>query len=377
MVRLGNQSIRGLGNGLSLKSLKNLIPLLLILICTAACSGGDTEIEVIPEPEIVQEPIQEPEPVEEIPPEPDLEYFGTLESWGAVNGLIDVATDNGGNCIDPLLTTKAKFPKINAEVEEFYAPTLINGDTSCSKKLFNNIAKFDWDLDGKDEIVNPSSRIIFIKTHYSPDPEKRTSKNGDTEVIKSVLGGVLYAIYNEDSNEYQDRGELYDICGVGIDPRDVLEGDWQAIRTVTRDNEYKETRIEFCLRVSTLPGAVKCFVTEYEGINPSGKGVHGNWNDSIVLYAPYKRELDTEIISNSSTGVTLFEQVASQVDFPNSDRLCSLFDEGPKILGPRECKSVIRVITCGFGEYCPGNPARNIPPGQQEAEVLECKREEI
>ena len=72
----------------------------------AACSGDDTGVEVMFEPEVEVTP--EPEPVEEVipEPEPDFGYFPTLESWGAEDGFINVATDNAGNCVDPLLNEK-------------------------------------------------------------------------------------------------------------------------------------------------------------------------------------------------------------------------------------------------------------------------------
>ena len=85
-----------------------ILILLLVVIGMAACSGDNTgievisepEIEVTPEPELVEGVIPEPEP------EPDLRHFGTLESWGAENGFIDVATDKAGNCVDSLLNEK-------------------------------------------------------------------------------------------------------------------------------------------------------------------------------------------------------------------------------------------------------------------------------
>ena len=78
-----------------------ILVLLLVVIGMAACSGDDTGVEVILEPEVEVTP----EPVEEVipEPEPELRHFGTLESWGARNGFIDVAIDNAGNCVDPLL----------------------------------------------------------------------------------------------------------------------------------------------------------------------------------------------------------------------------------------------------------------------------------
>ena len=84
----------------------------LAVVYIAACSGDDTEVEITQRPEPVEEVLPETTPEPEPPqePEPDFEYFATLESWGAENGLIDVATDNAGNCVDPLLTNKTEFP---------------------------------------------------------------------------------------------------------------------------------------------------------------------------------------------------------------------------------------------------------------------------
>ena len=82
-----------------------------------ACSGDDTGIEVILEPEI--EVIPEPEPMEEVIPEPELEpvvetiYVPTLESWGIEDGLLEIVD---GNCNLPIFR-KTPFPYVHTMEE--------------------------------------------------------------------------------------------------------------------------------------------------------------------------------------------------------------------------------------------------------------------
>ena len=83
-----------------------ILVLLLVVIGMAACSGDDTGIEVILEPEIEVTP--EPEPVEEVIPEPVVEivYVPTLESWGIEDGELEIVN---GNCNLPIFR-KVAFP---------------------------------------------------------------------------------------------------------------------------------------------------------------------------------------------------------------------------------------------------------------------------
>ena len=100
-----------------------ILILLLVVIGMAACSGDNTGVEVIPEPgiEITPEPIEEVIPEEE--PELDFGYFPTLESWGAEDGFINVATDNEGNCVDSLLNDDRDYKYIFSGMEKITTAT--------------------------------------------------------------------------------------------------------------------------------------------------------------------------------------------------------------------------------------------------------------
>ena len=114
--------------------------------------------------------------------------------------------------------------------------------------------------------------------------------------------------YNPDSQEYMDRKALWEACGVGTDPQigsekedgrtdNGINGEWQETRTVTMNRGSEETRVEICLRLDTLPGAVKCLVTGPE--------------EKVVLHTfDGEEELDVEIREKSH------------------HKLCALFDEG-------------------------------------------------
>ena len=141
-----------------------------------------------------------------------------------------------------------------------------------------------------------------------------------------VIFGNLHGNYNPNSQEYDDRKRLWDECGVGTDPqigsekeddrREIgINGKWQATRTISMDKGYKETRMEICLRLDTLPGSVKCFRQETDE------------DDVIALYKGngiYEEDEEVEIETNSPTGMSFF----NSGDFPNRDRFCYLFDEG-------------------------------------------------
>ena len=96
-----------------------LVLLLVGIGMVSACSGDDTGIEVIlePEAEVTPKPelMPEPEPVEEVIPEPDVEtiYVPTLESWGIEDGLLEIVN---GNCNLPIFR-KTPFPYVHTMEE--------------------------------------------------------------------------------------------------------------------------------------------------------------------------------------------------------------------------------------------------------------------
>ena len=334
----------------------------------AACSGGDTGIEVILEPEVEVTP--EPEPIEEVipEPEPDVETVDvpTLESWGAEYGEV--------NCQSPLLTKEAPFPfasnlkpypgewqavggggpecrdddnegsLINADcvinditlgptvlqckpVREDYcyerARTddridecqIIPQDTSLIEKtgfsnfygnLFKNSANF-VNKEGQARIHKYGKRsFIMSRTHRSPSG--------------SALAGNLHGKYNPDSEEYKDRKRLWDECGIGTDPQigsakeddwreNGINGKWQAVK--------RNDHIEICIRLDTLPGSVKCFVDDPDG-------------GFVNLYVNGRPYSDNPIVPTNEIEMTEGDGDLSLFnggDF-HRDQLCELFDEG-------------------------------------------------
>ncbi len=358
-MRQDNQSIRGLGNRLSLKNLKNPISLLLIVICMAACSGDDIEVEVILEPEAVEsELVEEIEPTPEPEPEPVVEtvYVPTLESWGIEDGELEIVN---GNCNLPIFR-KIAFPndftreRIGASQPSRGGPECLDDDNEGSiievpcvpnrdfihgyhyicisheqcdfvvenndgidyckvqpgplftvasgrTNFYDNLFKrstFYLDNRGRERHTNNAKSFIMAPTHIGGSL-RRPSGN---------VAGKLYGRYNPGSQEYEDRKALWEACGIGTDPQigsekedgrtdNGINGEWQETRTVTRDRGHKETRIEICLRLDTLPGAVKCLVTGFE--------------DKVMLHThDGEEELDVEIREK------------------RHHKLCALFDEG-------------------------------------------------
>lgn len=330
-----------------------ILRVLLLLIVTAACSGGDTEVEVIPEPEIV-----EPELVEEVIPEPeDWEYFGSLKSWGAEDGLINVAKDNEGDCVDPLLTNKALFPPVTLETLTTEWPYM---KVECNPNLFVTPGILTLDLNkGRTSRVTGfstldgrrTSGIVFVKTKVSP-------RNSTWPTV----GGYVYAYFDEERHEYKDRKKLGDYCG--DKPLEGVIGDWQATKT--------ESQFRFCVRLDSLPGSVKCVFTDH-----NGHGVFADTSNSIKLYRNGRFvDLDPPLegfTSRSATGLSLF----NSGDYQGADRLCRLFDEGD--LG--ECNQVCEYretyIRCGLGDPDPDcQPSPDDPSGSTKlVEVEFCKCE--
>lgn len=273
MVRRKNQSIRELGNRLSLKSLKNLIPLLLVLICITACSGGDTEVEVIPEPEVV---VSEPEPVEQPvqrpEPEPVVEivYVPTLESWGIEDGELKIVD---GVC-DPSLFEQESFPhprppeKIlnqksiggpdcfdddpegsRVDVPCVYDHSIDQGriymcrpdheaycmesvekydyiDTCVIQPAFGDDPNEPWNVSSgytnfHDNVFRRNNwylnargeeRSHNVKRSFMMVPT-RNQENAHRGCDVCVTEGIVYGAYNPCSQEYQDRKTLYEACG--------------------------------------------------------------------------------------------------------------------------------------------------------------------
>ncbi len=173
-----------------------------------ACSGGDTEIEVIQEPETVQEPIQEPEPTEEAPliPEPVVEtgYLPTLESWGIEDGELEIVN---GNCNLPIFR-KVPFPStVPLERIRNWMP-IIGGGPYCLDdddegstietphgtkpsglgNFYDNVfsRKSGWYFNDRGEVrLHGNSRsFIMVTTHIN------ARGGGDVRVAKGKLFGA-------------------------------------------------------------------------------------------------------------------------------------------------------------------------------------------
>ena len=361
---------------------------MLVVIGMAACSGDDTGVEVMFEPEIEVTP--EPKPVEEVIPEPVVETVDvpTLESWGIEDGELEIVN---GNCNLPIFK-KAPFP-FSESMEEIRAEqgAVLGGGPECRDDddegsrikvacvVYTNLAgTFVSCVDGHPDYVNdPVLNEIDVPqlcedkaeevdgecvlTYYdsnNPRPlpiedsgrtnfyynlfkrsiyyintrgEERIYIHGRRSFIMvkthregslrdtyaGAVAGKLYGNYNPNSQEYDDRKRLWDECGVGTDPqigsekedgREIgINGEWQA----TKRNGY----IEVCIRLDTLPGAVKCFVD-----NPDGAFVELHTRDNSP-----KIVVDTDEMDERFTGLTI--SLFGNNDFRRS-KLCELFDEG-------------------------------------------------
>ena len=337
----------------------------LAVVYITACSGDDTGIEVLFEPEV--EVTQKPEPVEEVIPEPVVEtvYVPTLESWGIEDGQVEIIN---GNCNLPIFK-KAPFPhdaetyKIKSESGAMGGPECRDSDPEgsivdldcvrpnflgpdvkvCEGYDMEIVDRCYWEEDNGvidecrivyydlgvtsgytnfyDDVFRQSISYIDTRGNERDYPKTRSfimvqTHNGGSLASPSgdYSEGRLYGKYNPDSGEYKDRKALWDACEVGTDPekgsgkgdnRNGIKGDWQAIKR----NGYTEV----CIRLDTLPGAVKCFVDD-----PDNERVklytRGN-SPKIVVDAD---EMDDRYLAVPGTIFGNFE----------FNKLCELFDEG-------------------------------------------------
>ena len=92
-----------------------------------------------------------------------------------------------------------------------------------------------------------------------------------------------------------------------------ISGEWQTTKTYDEDSDT--SRIEFCVRLDSLPGSVKCVITEYEGTNIDDLDYHperyvrnNTVENFVVLYVGgrYKEVLDISE-STDSFGVVGYD----------------------------------------------------------------------
>ena len=288
-----------------------ILILLLVVIGMAACSGDNTGVEVIPEPgiEVTPEPIEEVIPEEE----PDFRHFGTLESWGAEDGFINVAKDNAGDCVDPLLLIPDEDPfsfgdmkKITTADSPVRGPECRDDDNEGSLTEAECVSEtnlggtFLYCKEGNEGycherartddkidycVIIPRDTSLIISTGFTNFYSNLFKKNSfylntkgelrsygnkrsflmvQTHIEYSgyqevnAVAGKLYGKYNPDSEEYKDRKRLWDECGVGTDPQIGSEKE-DAWGEFGINGEWREENGEVCVILDTLPGAdVKC-----------------------------------------------------------------------------------------------------------------------
>ena len=152
---------------MSLKNLKNPISLLLIVICMAACSSDDTEVEVIPEPEPIEEAVPEPVP----------------------NNTI------------------VRFPPVNGSLRSFGEPEIVPGSgPECNPDLFKT--NFSYKVYGKNYLVSPRASLVFFKDEYGSNVLRGEVHAEYTRTSKRVKWDwQARKTYNSVSDNYQ-----IDVC---------------------------------------------------------------------------------------------------------------------------------------------------------------------
>ena len=344
---------------------------MLVVIGMAACGGDDTGVEVIPEPEVEVTPepeMMEPELIPISDPVVETVYVPTLESWGIEDGELEIVN---GNCNLPIFR-KVAFPhdvetyKIKSESGSImgggpecrdsdpeasrvdldcYRPNFLGPDVKvCEGYDMEIVDRCYWEEDNGvidecrivyedigvtagytnfyDDVFRQSISYIDTRGNERVNYQTRSfimvrTRNGGSLASPSgdVGAGKLYGKYNPDSEEYMDRKSLWEACGVGTDPekgsakgdkRNGINGDWQTRKI----NGYTTV----CIRLDTLPGAVKCFVDEPD-------------NEHVKLYTmgnSPKIVVDTDEMYHDrylAIPGTIFGNF-------QANNLCELFDEG-------------------------------------------------
>ena len=338
--------------------------ILLVVIGMAACSGGDTEVEVTQEPEPVEDVIPEPTP------EPEVIYSGPfdfLESWADISYGAEIS------CNDRVFT-KSNFPDLQVtrwnnpnpittqwhvrgapvcDYDKFY-PTyeLLTGSTTEYRKRIDLSMRYP-DRDGTKFYSGPGA--FFFVNNRTADRKTRTS--GEKTITEWAVGGDVYGRFDPESQEAIDRKQLAEDCGrsaqyvpdvvvhqlpyFDIEEGDVFEGEWQAVRTVTtepvEDDDMVTTELELCVKLDTMPGAVKCVVSEYDGdvnlfeVSKSTNHEVTDTSHKVVLYLDGEDDPIT-VVSDINGDYTpnalgLYNQINGQPDYPRANRLCHLFDD--------------------------------------------------
>ena len=259
-----------------------------------------------------------------------------LVNWGKASGKMA--------CDDPLLTETGMFPgpalkALPASTNEVrYAPVdatsattsanTANGyvEIECGAEIFDQAVNPDFngdevpDLTGSAAASDRDAALLFVKTHRGGDAAavpQAGSKAAATGVAgvsiteqKSFTAGQFFADMDTrgGSDEAIQRGQLYHDCGVGTAPS-ALKGHWRAVNIVNirqnttlganglevplDDTMVTKTTSKVCLRLDSLPGAVKCYVREQTVVNDGStaavegsvaEGVMASDTEKIIIY---------------------------------------------------------------------------------------------
>ena len=307
--------------------------------------------------------------------------YSFVTSWGKASGKIA--------CDDPLLTGEGVFP--GPELEALAAstntvrfapsdnsPETANGyvEITCNAAIFDPATVPDLNGDGAmgdlTGLTNSDTApgLIFVKTHRGgdaaavPQEGSQAATSGAAGVSiteqKSFTAGHFFADMDTrgGSDEAIERGLLYHECGVGTAPS-ALRGDWRAVNIVniTQNTVLSENGLEVplantavtkttskvCLRLDSLPGAVKCYVREQTTlpgtIEPGSAAanamagdtekviIYGDGTDSMVVM-PHANPMGTTNAGKlgPASGGTEVQFIGNADDF-TGDKLCNLFTE--------------------------------------------------
>ena len=264
-----------------------------------------------------------------------VEYnYAFLTSWGKASGKMA--------CDDPLLTETGVFPGpdlkalpiatqaqrtalVTASGTATITPTAdtANGyvEVVCNADVFDPINP-DLNGDGAGNLISPAGdaddpTLVFIKSHRdgdaAPVPQEGT-KAATASVAgvsvteqKSFTAGQFFADMDTrgGSDEAIERAALYHDCGVGTAPS-MLRGEWRAVNIVNitqntqlgdngletnlDDTMVTKTTHKVCLRLDSLPGAVKCYVREQTTVDAGAlpgsvaAGVMASDTEKIIIY---------------------------------------------------------------------------------------------
>ena len=312
-----------------------------------------------------------------------------LVNWGKASGKMA--------CDDPLLTETGMFPGpalkalpvatpeqrtalVTTSGTAIVAATADNAngyvEVACNADVFDHVNP-DLNGDGTGNLVSPvgdadGPTLVFIKSHRdgdaAPVPQEGT-KAAATGVAgvsiteqKNFTAGQFFADMDTrgGSDEAIQRAQLYHDCGVGTAPS-ALKGHWRAVNIVNvmrntvlstdgleiplAGSEVTKTTQKVCLRLDSLPGAVKCYVREQTTLPtvtiPAGSFadsamasdtekiiIYGDGSDPMVVMPHAAAATATvnpgKLNPTADTATTQF--IADSLDFAGT-KLCNLFTE--------------------------------------------------